>query len=89
MKRKVDTDWFMERIRESRWGSQMQLAPEITDRRGNPLDQPELSRMLRGQREMQMSEAAQLSKLLGVPLAEIFRRVGIPVDDVPTVKKKR
>lgn len=75
-RRGIDTGWFHERIAESEYGSLRALAPHILGRRG-PLDIHALSRMLSGDRAMQLSEARQLADLLGVSLRDVLEHSGI------------
>lgn len=71
---KPDKWWFKKKIDESVWGSARQLAMVIKGRgRNGRMDHASLSRMLSGDREMLLSEAVELSELLGVPLDEIVR----------------
>jgi hypothetical protein len=73
---KPDAAWFNAKIR-SRFQNQRAFAPKMKDRHGRPLDQPKLSRMLRGERAMQLHEARQFAELLGVPLIEVLERAGL------------
>lgn len=71
----IDTDWFMKQIAATPWGSQSGFAKALG------IDQPTLSRMLRGERDMKMMEAAMFARLFDVSLVEVYRRSGIDVDD--------
>ena len=66
----IDTRWFQDLLTD-RQLSQRRLAREIG------LDPSAVSLMFRGKRRMQMAEAAQVSRLLGVPLDDVIRHAGI------------
>lgn len=74
----IETDWFIERIKESGYGSLRSLAPKIRGKLGKRLDVAALSLMLRGKREIKLGEARQLADLLMVPMGEVIRRAGVP-----------
>jgi hypothetical protein len=74
----MDSDWFMKQIAESPYGSLRKLAPRMRNRLGSALQVSALSRMISGERDMQLHEARQLADLLGQPMSEIIRRAGIP-----------
>lgn len=78
----IDTRWFQERLRE-RDVSQRRLAKLLS------LDPSALSLMFRGRRKMTTAEAAELSRVLGLPLDEIMLHAGAagaqPVTTVPLV----
>ncbi|MFN7609908.1 MAG: helix-turn-helix domain-containing protein, partial [bacterium] len=78
----VDTQWFQERLRE-RDVSQRRLAKMLS------LDPSALSLMFRGRRKMTTVEAAELSRILGVPLDEVMLHAGAtgaqPVTTIPLV----
>lgn len=74
----VDTAWFERKIAESPYGSMRQLAKHMRQPDGKPIDHSAVSRMLRGERAIQLHEARLLADLLGVPMAEIIRRAGVP-----------
>lgn len=76
---KVDVEWFTRKIAESRFGSIRQLAPHVIRFNGKPMDQPMLSRVLSGDRELTAHEAVQLAILLEVPLVEVMERYGLRV----------
>ena len=75
----IDTLWFKHRIAESPHGSLSRVARKMQGRTGRPLEPSMLSLMLRGKREMRLDEARQLANLLGVPLIEVLRHVGLPL----------
>lgn len=78
MKAPVDTVWFEKKIKESPYGSFRKLASHMRNSLGSRMDHAMVSRMLRGEREIQLHEARQLADLLGVPMSEIIRRSGVP-----------
>lgn len=69
----IDTRWFQDLLTDRRL-SQRRLAREIG------IDPSAVSLMFRGKRRMQMAEAAQVSRLLGVPLDDVIRHAGIHTD---------
>lgn len=66
----VDTRWFRQRLAERRL-SQRGLARQLG------LDPAAVSLMFRGKRRMQMSEAADVARLLGVPIDEVLAHAGV------------
>jgi transcriptional regulator with XRE-family HTH domain len=66
----IDTTWFRNRIAE-RHMSQRGLAKKLG------LDPAAVSLMFRGKRRMQMHEAADVARLLGVPLNDVLDHAGI------------
>ncbi len=66
----VNTQWFKDRLAE-RHLSQRGLA------RLMGIDSSAISLMLRGRREMKLTEAAQLAALIGVPAEEVLANVGV------------
>lgn len=66
----VNTQWFKDRLNERRL-SQRGLAKLMG------LDSSAISLMLRGRREMKMTEAAQLAALIGVPAEEVLANCGV------------
>jgi len=66
----IDTRWFQDLLTDRRL-SQRRLAREIG------IDPSAVSLMFRGKRRMQMAEAAQVARLLGVPLDDVIRHAGI------------
>lgn len=74
----IDSDWFVRKIQESPYGSIRSLAPAMKCRSGKKMDHPMLSRMLSGERAMLLTEAVQLSELLGVSLDQIVAHVVKP-----------
>lgn len=73
----IDTDWFVRRIQESEHGSLRRLAAKMRNRQGEPMNIAPVSLMLRGKREIVLSEARQLADLLGVPMGEVIKRAGV------------
>lgn len=74
----IDTEWFEKLIKESPYGSIRQLAKHMRQPDGRPIDPSAISRMLRGERAIQLHEARLLADLLGVPMSMIIRKAGIP-----------
>jgi DNA-binding Xre family transcriptional regulator len=71
----IDTKWFKNRLLD-RQVSQRQLARRIG------LDPAAVSLMLRGQRRMQLSEAAAIARELGCSLNDVLEHAGIEVGGV-------
>lgn len=69
----INTDWFKNLMADRRL-SQRELAKKIG------IDHSALSLALRGKRQMKMTEAADLARLLGVPVAEVMENAGIQSD---------
>lgn len=69
----IDTPWFFEQMKAKGYTLQ-RLAPLIPNQRGKPMDHAMLSRMLNGEREMGVKEAARLAELLEVSIDELVRR---------------
>lgn len=69
----IDTDWFKD-LMAARRISQRQLAKQLG------VDHSALSLTFRGKREMKMTEAADLARLLGVPVADVMEHAGIQGD---------
>lgn len=76
MSRKIDTAWFHEQIRQSKYPSLRKLAAKIKNRAGRPLDVSSLSLMLRGEREFFYPEAVQIADVLHLSLDEVLARAG-------------
>jgi hypothetical protein len=70
----MDTQFFLDAIARSRFGSQRELARHMKSHRGSPMGPPALTRLLYGERLMTVDEAAQLADLLELDLAEVVRR---------------
>lgn len=66
----INTDWFKNRIADRRL-SQRGLA------RAMGLDAAAVSLMLRGRREMKLTEAAEIARLLGLPVSEVLENAGV------------
>jgi hypothetical protein len=77
----IDTAWFLAQIQASNHPTQAEVAARLRARSGRPMDPAAFSRLLRGERGMQIDEAQQLAKLLKVPLAEVLRRAGLPAPE--------
>jgi transcriptional regulator with XRE-family HTH domain len=69
----IDTKWFKDRIADKRM-SQRGLA------RALGIDSGALSLTLRGLRGMKMTEAADIARLLGVPVDEVIQHAGVRID---------
>lgn len=78
---RVDTSWFVDKIRETPYGSMRRISGKIRGRNGKPLDPSALSLMLRGKRSMQLEEARQFADLFDVPLIDVLRHAGISVPE--------
>jgi hypothetical protein len=85
---KQDLAWFNEKIREM-YGSQRSLAPRFKGADGKPVDQSLLSRVLSGERKMQLHELKQFGKLFGDPVEVLIRAGLITPADVEAWLKKR
>lgn len=70
----VNTKWFKQEL-AARKMSLRELAKKMQ------LDPGALSLTLRGKRRMSSDEAHRIGILLGVPLTEVLRHAGVPVDD--------
>lgn len=66
----INTKWFQERIAD-RGYSQRKIAATLG------MDPAAVSLMLRGKRKMTLNEAADLARLLGVPLNQVLDHAGI------------
>jgi transcriptional regulator with XRE-family HTH domain len=69
----INTDWFKSLMADRRI-SQRELAKKIG------VDHSALSLAFRGKRNMKMAEAADIARLLGVPVAEVMENAGIQSD---------
>lgn len=69
----VDKEWFFERLSE-RKQSLRSLAKHMD------LDPSAVSRMLSGQRKMQMEEAGAIASFLRAPVSEVLRHAGVALD---------
>lgn len=76
---KTNSQWFKQRLADRKL-TLRGLAKHLN------MDPGAMSLTLRGKRRMTTSEANQIGQLLGVPVTEVLRQAGIPVqDDVRTV----
>jgi DNA-binding Xre family transcriptional regulator len=66
----INTKWFRARLSD-REMSQRELARRMG------LDSAAVSLMLRGQRQMKLTEAAEIARLLGVPAEEVMANAGV------------
>ena len=73
--RKIDTLWFQNMCRTSD-RSQRKLAQTLG------IDPSAVSLMFRGERNMQLDEAAKIAKFFGVSYEEVLKRAGIPLKDI-------
>lgn len=71
-KHPIDTPWFLAKM-EARGLSMHTIAPKVKGLNG-PLTYSNFYRLMHGERAMSLSEAWQLSEILGVELNEIARR---------------
>jgi hypothetical protein len=70
----IDREWFSERL-QARKLSQRGLAKLLE------LDPSAITLAFKGQRKFTNTEANQLSGILGVSVAEVLRRAGVPASD--------
>lgn len=68
----MDTKWFRDRLAD-RGMSQRALARHMG------LDAAAVSLMLRGKREMKLTEAAEVARLLGVPAEDVIAAAGVRI----------
>lgn len=73
-----NTRWFVERLADKKL-SQRGLA------RAMGLDAAAVSLMLRGKRQMKLTEAAEIGRLLGRPASEVIAAAGIKLDGAKAV----
>lgn len=66
----INTAWFRDRIAD-RQMSQRALA------RAMGMDAAAISLMLRGKREMKLTEAAEIARLIGVPVSDVLQNAGV------------
>lgn len=69
----VDKQWFMDRLTDQ--GKSVRGLARYMNK-----DASAVSRMLSGQRKMQMNEAADIARFLGAPVSEVLNHAGIAVD---------
>jgi DNA-binding XRE family transcriptional regulator len=69
----IDTKWFKEKLADAGL-SQRQLAKKLG------LDQSAISLTFSGRRRMQFKEAADIARLIGLPVSEVLRNAGVPID---------
>lgn len=69
----VNAKWFRAQLSE-RGMSQRELSRKLG------LDQSAISLTLSGRRRMQFSEAAEIARLMGLPVSEVLRNAGVPLD---------
>lgn len=69
----VDKEWFFDQLRYKKQ-SLRDMARHME------LDPSAVSRMLSGQRKMQMEEAGAIARFLGAPVAEVLKHAGIAMD---------
>lgn len=67
---KIDTRWFQDRLTDKKL-SQRKLASLLN------LDPAAVSLMLRGRRKMSAAEAAEVARVLGVPVKDVLVRAGV------------
>jgi len=70
----VNTKWFREKLAE-RGLSQRALARKLG------IDQSAISLTFSGRRRMQFKEAADIARLIGLPVSDVLKNAGVPVDD--------
>lgn len=69
----IDTRWFNQQLTE-RGMSQRDLAKRLG------IDQSAVSLTFRGKRQMKFKEAADIAHLIGLPVSEVLRHAGVPID---------
>lgn len=69
----INVQWFREQL-AARGMSQRQLARKLG------LDQSAISLTFSGRRRMQFKEAADIAHLIGLPVSEVLKNAGVPVD---------
>ncbi len=74
----IDTRWFKEKIKASRYRTLRGVARRMQGRNG-PMEMSSLFHMLKGTRQMKLVEARQLADLLEIPLIDVIRRAGVHV----------
>lgn len=79
MQQTIDKQWFFDKLEERKL-SVRGLARHLD------MDASAVSRMLSGQRKMQMEEAHAIARFLNAPLAEVMRHAGVAkdLDGLPT-----
>lgn len=70
----IDTKWFRDRLADAGI-SQRQLSRKLG------LDQSAISLTFSGKRRMKFEEAAGIARLLSLPVSEILRNAGVPIDE--------
>ncbi len=70
----INAKWFREQLADKQL-SQRQLARLIG------MDQSAISLTFAGKRRMQFKEAAEIARLIGLPVSEVLRNAGVPVDE--------
>lgn len=70
----IDVKWFRSQLAE-RGLSQRELARKLG------LDQSAISLTFSGKRRMQFTEAASIARLFSLPVSDVLRHAGMPVDD--------
>lgn len=78
----MDANWFQQAL-EGAGASQADLARHLR------LAPSAISRMLKGERQMKLLEAVQVSAFLGVPQDEVLRHAGASVDAPPRTEPAR
>lgn len=76
---KVDTNWLLEKIRQSEHGTVSALASKMTNKVGKKMHHSILLRIVKGERDISLADTVQLAELLGVSLEEIAKRFGFRV----------
>ena len=75
---KTDAGWILSQIKASQYGSLREIATRVKNNQGRPIGPGPLSRAINGERELHLPEIRELADLLGVPMGEMIRRLGIP-----------
>ncbi|SNZ19089.1 Helix-turn-helix [Cohaesibacter gelatinilyticus] len=73
---KINKDWFLTAFKDK--GTSLRQAAKHLE-----IDPSAMSRILSGQRKLQMSEAQELARFLNVPVAEVLAQAGMDIHEVP------
>nr|DAQ54369.1 MAG TPA: helix-turn-helix domain protein [Caudoviricetes sp.] len=70
----INTKWFREKMADAGL-SQRQLAKKLG------LDQSAISLTFSGRRRMKFEEAADIARLLGLPVSDVLSNAGVPIEE--------
>lgn len=85
--KKIDSDWFKDRIGESPYQSQRQFAKAMSDALGKPFDQSALVRILSSERGRTDEEVVCIAHLLNVSVLEVLKRLGFHIKKTGHIEK--